>query len=259
MKTYITAVFFVLAFTASAETDQIHSAETPWNYVASSTGMSKYYGTWVGGIFYDGPMSFTGLTASRKLGRGTFHANASIGRKLDSTTWNKDGGDEIDTEIGQAWSADTGAATQVDASYTLSFMAVHPLGQLGNDFLSHVVSVSMPNIAWAAPYATLIRSDSLGKAPGSGWFAFGGLVGHVNLTDRVGIRLDYRTGYSFGIYGGGKGWDYHRLEASVPLAIGKSWTVVPALVGQVSAHGQKKNPFIDRSRLLATLTLSHRI
>jgi hypothetical protein len=263
MKYIIAFAIAILACLNLQASDVRNPAESsPWSSSLSTHLMSRYYGTWVGGIFYDGPMSFTTLAASRKNFLGSFYVNASVGRKLDSLTYNKDFGDELDAEIGQSFHIGEGLS-RIDVDYHIGYIGSHNLRLLRDDYVSHVLRFDVPNTPIAQPYITIIRSDTVGKVPGAGWFAYGGLVRNlqVGLGDNLfAVRLDYRTGYSFKIYGAGRGWVYHRLEASVPLSLNKIWTITPAVIGQISAHGQPPGQaFIDHSRLLGTLTISRKL
>lgn len=256
MKTLIaTIVSFVAACTCSAETVPA-SQSSPWSYGLTECLMSQYYGSWVGGIFRDAPFSFTTVSARRETTFGSFYVSGSIGQTLDKAEFNKNTSQEIDGEAGVNFSVSSGRS-QIDATYFLSFIAATPLNVVQNDFLSHVVRLEMPNVAPVKPYVTLIRSDTVGKVDGTGWFAYGGLVYSTKLSKATSLSLDYRTGYSFGIYGAGKGWAYHRIEAAFPVKAGKKLVITPAIIGQTSAHGQPAgHAFVDRSRLFATCTFN---
>lgn len=225
-----------------------------WTYTFTQLTMSKYFGSWVGGIFRNDPFSFTTLAAKKPMGMGSFYVDGSVGETLGHVEWNSKVSQELDADVGYTWSLGKGPR-RIGVDYHLSYIGATPLGDIGNDIVSNVVSVNLPECPGVQPYLTVIRSDTLGKVPGSGWFVYAGATKEFRITDTLVLNVDYRTGYSGGIYGASPGWVYHRLGLSVPLSIG-TWVVTPTVIGQVSAHGQRPIAFVDRSRLFTTISFS---
>lgn len=254
----LSIVFLALCINLHAE-DTVKTAESsPWSYSLTELVMSRYYGTWVGGVFRHNAFSFTTITARKQTGGGTLYIDGSVGRAIDSKEWNKASSDELDAEIGYSFRTKAHGWRQMDVDFHVGYIGATPLELLRDDIVSGVLTVSASSVPYLQPYVTLIRSETVGKASGSGWFAYGGFVTGVNISDGLGIRLDYRTGVALhkGIYGAGPGWVYHRLEAAVPFKAG-SWTITPAVIGQIPANGQPAGrAFVDDSRLFATCSFS---
>lgn len=97
--------------------------------------MSKYYGTIFGGTFYNGPMSFSDVTAVRNNRFGQFLFNVAIGQKLDRLdTYNEDGGNEYDIGLNQTFKFGN-KKFPVLADFGVTYLAVYDLRELKDDFL----------------------------------------------------------------------------------------------------------------------------
>jgi hypothetical protein len=267
MKTYMLVCLTALvAFVSPICEVRAEDNNTPSQYSWSVNAlfMSKYYGSIVGGIFYDGPMSFTGLTLTRKdahdtvFGRdGANRASVTIGQKLDDSSFDVDSGNEYDFAIGR--SATLGPEEfpiQYDAGIT--FLVVHPLGHLNNDVLNPAVTLSLPKMPLVVPYVTVYQFEIL-NGNGSGTFLAAGIRRSQELSwlkvcgNPVVITGEYRFGWALtdGLFGSGEGPAYHRLIGSATAKLSKHLSTTFALTGQASAGGQGERAFADRTRVFA--------
>jgi hypothetical protein len=216
---------------------------SPWSYWTSTFLMSKYYGTYFGGTFYDGPMSFTDFVASRKNHLGAFTVDLSIGQKLDRINqFNKDGGNEYDLTASQTFSFGT-KRYPVNCEVGLCYLALHPLENWGDDALSIILRVNVPiradrpEGAFCEVYAHAYDYRRSGNMRDDGWFVYGGVfrdqkLGCTLFGKELALNIDYRVGASAGVYNSEPGVEYHRVSLSLPISKGK-WTFIPSIVGQL--------------------------
>jgi hypothetical protein len=260
MKTSLLALISLSALLATARPSEIVSAESSsWSYAFNHVSMSKYYGSIVGGIFYDGPMSFTDIIATRKDASGSTYIDLSLGQKLDSLSFDKDGGNEYDLSVGRTFTLGS-ADFPVAIDYRLTYLAVHHLRAMKDDVVSNALRVDLPKVRFAQPYLVIYRFDKVGPTSGSGWFAYGGF----QRSDQIGafagkpliLGLEYRLGYSGTVFGTKPGLAYHRLSVSLTAELAGGWKVTPSLVGQTSGNGQPRGyAFEESARLFATVNV----
>lgn len=247
-----------IASSAFGAGSSVVTTTSPWEYSASTLVMSKYYGTIVGGIFYDGPMSFTDLVATRKDASGSTRFDLSIGQKLDRlSSYNKDGGNEYDVILGrtQKFGSSETPIFVVDASVT--YLALTDMKAAKDDVFSSAIRIDAPQVEMVQPYVVVTRFDFVGDVGDPGTFVYAGLMRNQPVGAST-LTIDYRIGYSLnGLFGADRGLAYHRLSLSLPIDLGDGWTVIPSVIGQIKGNGQRPgHAFVDRARLFATLAIA---
>jgi len=260
MKKILLLITIAMTAIAASASDKVSSVDRTWNYSFNHISMSQYYGSIVGGIFYDGPMSFTDIIAKREDLFGTTYVDVSIGQKLDHVrSFNKDGGNEYNLMLGRTLALDSGDI-KLNFDYCLTYLAVHNLGHLKDDVVSNNIRIDVTNTLFVQPYLVIYRFDTVGKTPGSGWFVYGGVQRKfeiANVNDKpITLGLEYRAGYSGTLFGTERGLAYHRLSVSLTAEVGE-WTITPTVIGQTRGNGQRPgHAFVNRARMFAQINMS---
>jgi len=233
-----------------------------WNYSIDELIMSKYYGTIVGGSFYNGPMSFGDIVASHKDGLGSLTFDLSIGQKLDRLdTYNHDGGNEYDFTVDHNFKIGKGQfPVLVDAG--VCFLAVHDLSHLKGYFCEQFVRFDLPIMAKREggplfqPYVETYHFNTLGNGfENKQWWVYAGAfrdqpLGIKLFKNDLVLNADYRIGISQGALGSRDGVEYHRIALSVPFHFGK-WTIAPSVIGQTP--GGSHRSFVTKTEVFGTL------
>ncbi|MBP6858777.1 MAG: hypothetical protein KBC33_03015 [Candidatus Pacebacteria bacterium] len=233
---------------------------TNWSYNMSTILMSKYYGTIFGGTFYNGPMSFTDLVASRKNAFGNLTFDFSIGQKLDRlTTYNHDGGNEYDLTVDQTFkfgSEKYPVLIDVGAVY----LALYNLKDWGDDAFSEYLRVDFPirgdlERPLFQPYAQVYHYHLINDFRDKGWIGYAGIIRSQDLGlklfgNKLALDIDYRLGVSGGTYDSHKGIEYHRFSFSLPVKRG-SWTLVPTIIAQF--QGGPDQTFVKKNEVFGSL------
>jgi len=222
-----------------------------WGYSASLLLMSQYYGTIFGGIFYNGPMSFTDVVASRQNKHNSLMSDSltlssmtfdlSIGQKLDRLNkYNADGGNEYDFTIDQSFKFGP-KSYEILGDAGVCYLALHDLRNVNDDAFEEFVRLDFPivigtNSPVAQPYVEAFHYHDSGTFHNEGWWTYGGVfrdqpLGCSLFGNELKLNIDFRTGASAGAYGNKTGVEYFRLAFALPVTKGK-WTVSPSLILQ---------------------------
>lgn len=245
-------------------------ANSPYTFSVSVLFMSQYYGSDIGGIFYDGPMSFTDFLLSRKddgstlFGRdGVNRIDLSIGQKLDNLKFDVDYGNEYDFTIGR--DANFGPETfPVHYDLSVVYFALHHLGLIKDDIVQTILTVDLPKTPVAQPYVTLYRFDVM-NGEGSGWFLATGIVRSqevpwisINGNPLV-VSASYRFGYALSsLLGTDPGAVYHRFALSATAKVSEHLSVMLRWTPQFSANGQGEHNFVQGTHYFYEGVLSYK-
>ena len=121
-------VLFLISGLGLTAQDQTEEAGR-YSYNLSSMVLSKYYGSIVGGIFYNRPLVFNDLMISRSDKAGSTYVDLWMSRPVTNLDWNRNGGDEYDFVLGRT--LDLGKK-KVDGQPTVrldiagTYLAVYP-------------------------------------------------------------------------------------------------------------------------------------
>jgi hypothetical protein len=269
MMVLVTAILLLLPAVARAESHELPGPATnqvtqTWNFAVSEFLMSWYYGTFFGGTFYPGPMSFTDFIGSRKNSLGTFTVDFAIGQKLDRLNkFNRDGGNEYDLTLDQSLRFGS-EAYPVKVDVGVCYLMLTPLEKFGNDAFDEFVRIDLPIQAdrkdgpLFTPYAELFHYHRVSDFSSDGWFWFAGVfrdqkLGFDIFKKPATLNIDYRMGASAGVYGSTVGVEYHRLSLGIPIRPGKGWTIVPTVIGQIP--GGSHQTYVTKNEVFATLLL----
>lgn len=235
------------------------AAASDWSYSAGTIIMSRYYGTIFGGVFYDGPMSFTdvGISYKNSLGRLTYVAMA--GQKLDRLgTYNHDGGNEYDTGLDQSFRLGS-KAYPVLVDVGMMYLFTHDLSTTKGDAFDETIRVDFPIRADLAsgpiiqPYFQEYHYHVVGnEMKDAGWIGYAGLIRDQSISPTLKLNFDYRMGINSGVYESHSGIEFHRLAVSLPIPVGR-WTLTPSLIGQL--HGGDHQTYVTNDSLFYTLSL----
>jgi hypothetical protein len=231
-------------------------ADSPYAFSVNALFMSQYYGSDVGGIFYDGPMSFTDFILSRKdegptvFGRdGANRIDLSVGQKLDNADFDVDYGNEYDLIIGR--DAVVGPEKfPIHYDVSVAYFALHDLGLIKDDIVQTILTVDLPKVPVVQPYVTLYRFDVINGA-GSGWFLAAGIVRSREVSwisingHPLVVSASYRFGYALSsLLGTDPGAVYHRFALSATVKASERLSVMFRWTPQFSANGQGENTFV---------------
>lgn len=214
------------------------SQESLPQFAWENTVSSKYWGSIVGGVFYDGPVLWSDLSISLPDKAGVTSVGLWVCRPLDSLRYNKNFGDEYDAYVSQSYKV----GKDLVLSGTVSYQAIYDLANFADDLVLLAVRVDAPSVPFAQPYICFNEfvgwSDS---ASLSGWFIYGGLQREQKLWGwkSASLHLDYRIGYSGGALGSNLGFEYQRLQASVPIKLGRNLVVSPSVIGQAPLESNR--------------------
>jgi hypothetical protein len=251
----------LIAFMSFISVCGIRASETNnWSFSMSTILMSKYYGTIFGGTFYDGPMSFTDLVASRKNAFGNLTVDLSIGQKLDRlNTYNRDGGNEYDLTIDQTFKFGS-KRYPVLIDVGVVYLALYDLKDWGDDAFSEYLRMDFPicadrELPLFQPYAQVYHYHVVDGFRDKGWIGYAGIIRSQDLRlklfeNKLALDIDYRLGVSGGTYDSHKGIEYHRFTFSLPVKNG-SWTFVPSVIAQF--QGGPDQTFVKRNEVFGSL------
>jgi hypothetical protein len=237
--------------------------EDPWETTLSTTLMTRYYGTIVGGIFYSGPMSFTTLGTAREDLLGSTRFAFTVGRKLDSFRHDsRDGGHENGISFNRRLSK---SSFPVNVDIGFVYQMLGRLNRSADDVLQSYAKVAFTRVPGIEPYVQFCQFNRVGQSSiDPGWFLYGGFIRSQDTGIKLGEKkkliamFDFRTGYSDNVFGAERGWAYHRLSVSLPFQFDK-WDIIPCVVGQIPAGGQSHDrAFARENRAFGELTVARR-
>ncbi len=259
-------VLFLISGLGLTAQDQTEEAGR-YSYNLSSMVLSKYYGSIVGGIFYNRPLVFNDLMISRSDKAGSTYVDLWMSRPVTNLDWNRNGGDEYDFVLGRT--LDLGKK-KVDGQPTVrldiagTYLAVHPLTRFNGHVFTVATRADFPQVPVVQPYAMWYHFGKVGQnSPPAGEFFYGGLLRNqptrLLIGDRkVAIDLDYRFGYSGGALGADWGPAYNRLYVGLNLPVSKRVTVKPTVIGQVPFTRRDPLGILgDRPRVFCTLSVTY--
>jgi len=226
----------------------------------TSAILSKYYGSIIGGIFYDDWVTFQDIGIARMDKKGTTYVDLWASRPITNTAYNKNWGDEYDVVVGRSMPLAKGKV-RLDIAGT--YLVVNNLERINDDIATGKIRLDFPKVPHLQPYAEVYRFIEVGpKSPSGGSFIYLGLLHDQKIGGDHGptIGFDYRYGHSLGVLGAEAGPSYHRLSISPVIPIAKKIDFVPSLVGQTAYH--RHDPFkvlADRSRIFCSFALIWRI
>jgi hypothetical protein len=261
LSAFLTSAVFAIGTLASAQLDPSKD-EFAWNYSTNIFVSKDYFGTIIGSTIYPGRMSFTDFVARRVDAKGSTGFDLSIGQKLDSFSYNKDGGNEYDFTVDRSMTFNSKSfPVRVDAA--VCYLAVYDLRQMRDDSISADVRFDLPKTPFIQPYVVIYRFDHVGNVAGSGWFFYGGFVRKEPLgwqmnNEPLEWNFEYRLGYSEKLYGTKPGLAYHRFSLSLPIEIFPRWTFTPGVVEQLKGNQPKGYAFASSNQKFWTVSLGHR-
>ena len=229
----------------------------PYEFSMSVLFANQYYGSDIGGIFYDGPISFTDFVVSRKdngpsvFGRdGVNRIDLTLIQKLDDTEFDVDYGNEYDLAIGR--SANIGPEEfPVHYDVSVIYQALHQLDLIEDDIVQNVLTLDLPKVPIVQPYVTLYRFNVM-NGEGSGWFLAPGIVRNqdvpwIKINDNpLALSASYRFGYAMSsLLGADSGAVYHRFALSATAKVSEDLSVMLRWTPQFSANGQGENAFVE--------------
>ncbi len=243
-----------------------NNVPSKWGYSMSTLLMSEYYGTIFGGIFYNGPMSFTDFVASHQDSAGFLSFDLSVGQKLDRLNrYNADGGNEYDFTVDHTLTLGS-KPWQVLADVGVCYLAVYDLGKIKDDVFEEFVLLKFPLLPNAAgnplvvPYAEAFHyNDCVDGFHNRGWWTYGGLYRDQSLGcklfgNELKLNVDFRVGASAGAYGSKTGIEYYRIAFALPISKGK-WTISPSLILQMPGGPNRSYVHDDESNVFGTLLI----
>src|SRR5574343_1545540 len=133
----------------------------------SETVLSKYYGSIIGGIFYDAPLVFSELNINCS---GTY-VDLWASRPITNRKYNQNGGDEYDLTIGKSFQINRLMRGDVGGTY----LAVYPLSH-GNGHIYTLQGRLDFNTKVVQPYVQYFHFGKTGRtSPPSGEFFYAGI------------------------------------------------------------------------------------
>jgi hypothetical protein len=233
------------------------SSTNPYEFSMSVLIANQYYGSDIGGIFYDGPVSFTDFVVSQKdngpsvFGRdGVNRIGLTLIQKLDDLDFDEDYGNEYDLAIGR--SAYIGPEEfPIHYDVSVIYQVLHQLDRIEDDIVQNVLTLDLPKVPIAQPYVTLYRFNVM-NGEGSGWFLAPGIVRNQDVPwimtndNPLVLSASYRFGYAMSsLLGADAGAVYHRFALSATAKVSEDLSVMLRWTPQISANGQGKNAFIE--------------
>ncbi len=274
-------MFFALACTlvssvalssAALASEVVNSPQ--WNFNASTTIASEYFGSIVGGTFYKADkrnhgVAFNVVGASRPVKDGVLYASALVIQPLDDAHLNKSSGNEWALTLGRTFEFDNNAEGRplVKLDTFVMWDALQPI-EKANDVITFSARIDLPRVLHAQPYVQIWHWErASGSSPEGGAFAAAGLVRRQPIAwptadgrSVPAIDLEYRFGYSGGVFNTKAGQAYHRFIVSRTYKVGleSKWSVTPAVIAQTHVGHDTSGTLGKGSRVFATLTLGWR-
>lgn len=259
MQKYLSLLVF-LSSVCIAQNDK-------YDYTLTTTVLSQYYGSIIGGIFYDRPLVFSDLNVARNDQKGSSYVNFWFARPITHKQYNVDGGDEYDLTVGRILLlGKTGSVPKAILNLSGTYLAIHPLGHFNGHVWTAQGRVDFPSVPVVQPYVQYYHFGTTGvTSPPAGEFVYAGVTRNQKTRFAIGDRkisvaIDYRFGFSGGALGTDIGPSYNRMSVGLVLPITEKISIIPTAIGQVPFKRHDPLKVLgDHSRGFYTLSVVYKI
>lgn len=251
MKRIMYSVIFLMLASFAAFAQEAKTTVT-----INSTFSSYYWGSIVGGIFYDGPVNFTDVTLLRENADGSsYYAFAGMINAMDTVRYDYEGSNEYYLGLGHISSRKTDSGyTWLTLNRMVMYDSISQIEKLDDDLIMFKIRGDFFPEWYISPYIEYYHWIKTGSdAPPVGWFGRAGITRNQPLGisikgEPLKLGLDLSFGYAGndGLFGSkDPGVAYYRGVVGLPIPLTKRWTLTPFLVAQLPGDQRKGSAFVD--------------
>ncbi len=234
-----------------------------------NTVASRYWGSIVGGIFYQGgPVCFSNFTLTQTDALGSTYLLAGMITPLDTLKWDnqeQSGGNEYYIGIGRTF--DFGKEKPSDLALVrlnifVMYDAISPIKELGNDLFQEFIRLDFPRVPFFQPYVEGYHWDKVGhQSPQIGTFGRAGIhrqqpLGFSLFDFPMELGIDLSVGYAItDIFGTSEGLAYYRAVLSTEIKVSEHLSIIPAVIGQWPGSQADGEAFVNHREIFFNITL----